>query len=503
MRAKTPEGRAIVERLKVLLGSTDACPRKKIDTHHHRKALDSWTLGHAMGYDMCYDVWEPAYREKVARDILNYDVQGGAYRITMKQLAEGGNHGPGSNHHGSALGGAGLCMLAIMGDPGVDQKLVGQYLQTIEQRILTLFQEGMGDSGYFWEGVGEGQIASDTCFVPMLQAFRVAAGRDYAAGIPGPKALVMRWTSWLMPNPENGQAIFGYPKPVWASGGYGGRIFARSGLSRGGQFCQGFGLLTDPGEKAATLWVYKNVVEPIEQKEYPEYHLGGRPSYDAINLPHRAALSLINWPIGIAPKAPEGLVPKTAGDATKMGYCWFRKGWKDANDIFVGVLCGSRVMGRQPCEEVLVWGLGERHAFFWKRTGAPDFYEGHADGSGAVTHGEDAVAVDYSGASGAEAVVVVAGPAASSFKTLRKGQGSRYAAVQFAGKPCGVLVLSSSGTFPEVRADGDRLVIGGQTVTLDGKRLVLAKHVGPWKPTAGSKSHGKIPPIPISCPIGR
>jgi hypothetical protein len=86
-------------------------------------------------------------------------------------------------------------------------------------------------------------------------------------------------------------------------------------------------------------------------------------------------------------------VPKTAGDASKQGYCWFRKGWKDANDIFVGVHCGSRVMGKQPEEEVLVWGFGERHAFFWKRTGAPDFYEGYADGSGVVTHDENAVAV--------------------------------------------------------------------------------------------------------------
>jgi hypothetical protein len=45
-----------------------------------------------------------------------------------------------------------------------------------------------------------------------------------------------------------------------------------------------------------------------------------------------------------------------------------------------------------------------------------------------------------------------------------------------------VLALSSSGKFPEVRSDGDRLVIGGQTVTFDGKRLVLARHAGPWKP---------------------
>jgi hypothetical protein len=99
------------------------------------------------------------------------------------------------------------------------------------------------------------------------------------------------------------------------------------------------------------------------------------------------------------------------------------------------------------------------------------------------------VAVDYSGASGADAVVIVAGPAASSFKTLRKGQGSRYSTVQFAGKPCGVLALSSSGKFPDARADGERLAIGGQTVTFDGKRLVLAKNAGPWKPMAGPKGN--------------
>jgi len=537
-RAETPEGRAIVERMKFLLGSTDQCPRKSIDRHHGRKVLDSWTLGHAMGYgllyhltgekkyialskeamdiaysgqcdepkrdyswkrpasylrggpsvamvamgyDMCYDLWEPAYREKVARDILNYDA-----RVTMKQMVQGGNHGPKSNHHGSALGGAGLCMLAIAGDTGVDKELHAEYLRTIEQRIQTLFQQGMGDSGTFWEGTGPGQIASDTCFVPMLQAFRVAAGKDYAAGMPGPRALVMRWTSWLMPNPENGQPIFGYTEASWGMGGYGGRTFSRYGLSRGGQFSQGFGLLTDSDEKAATLWVYKNAVEPSEQKDYADYQLGGKPSYDAINLPHRAALALVNWPIGIAPKNPEGIVAKTGGDTTQMGYCWFRQGWKDANDIFVGVLCGSRAQmgGSGRPEDILVWGLGERHVFFWKRTGAPDFYEGYADGSGVVTHDENAVAVDFSGASGSDAVVVVAGPAASTFETTRKGEKSKYSTVQFAGRPAGVLVLSSSGKFPEVAADGDRLVIGGQTVTFDGKRLALAKNAGPWKPAA-------------------
>jgi hypothetical protein len=63
-------------------------------------------------------------------------------------------------------------------------------------------------------------------------------------------------------------------------------------------------------------------LEPAEQKDWAEYQLGGKPSYDAINLPHRAALSLINWPIGIAPENPDGLVPMAAGDASVLLTKW-------------------------------------------------------------------------------------------------------------------------------------------------------------------------------------
>jgi hypothetical protein len=370
-------------------------------------------------------------------------------------------------------------MLAIKGDTGPDQKLISQYLATVENRIAELFRDGMGDTGYFWEGVGPGQIASDTCFVPMLQAFRVAAGRDYAAGMPGPKALILRWTSWLMPNPDNGEPIFGYNEPNWGMGGYGGRTFARYGLSRGGQFSQGFGLLTDPAEKAATLWVYKNAVEPTEQKDYAEYALSGKPSYDAINLPHRAVLAFINWPSGITPKNPEGTIARTRGDTTKMGYCYFRKGWKDQNDIFVGVLTGARAGRGGGSEDILAWGLGERHAFFLKRSGAPNFYRGFEDGSGVVSHQDNAVAVDFGPASGADAVVVVLGPAVRTYKAIKKQGKSAFAAFELAGKPCGVLVFSSSGRFPEARVAGDRLTVGGQAFSFDGQRLAMSKTATP------------------------
>jgi hypothetical protein len=443
----------------------------------------------AMGYDMCFDIWEPAYREKVAKDLLNYDVQGGAYRVTMKQMVQGGNHGPESNHHGSALGGAGLSMLAINGDSNLDQKLIDQYLATVEQRILELFQKGMGDTGWFWEGPGPGQIASDTSFIPMLQAFRIAAGKDYPAGMPGPRALVERWIGWLMLRPETAQPIYANTETSWSMGGYGGRTFGRYGLTRGGSFAQGFGLFTHPDDKAALLWTYKNIVEPSEQKDYTDYQLNGKPSYDAINLPHRAVLSFINWPIGLAPKNPEGITPKTRGDKSRMGYCWFRNGWKDKDDIFVGVQMGSRGSGGGGgrgkgrggggggAEDIAVWGLGERHAFGpISRHGAPDGYQGYQDGSGFVSSQETAVAVDFSRASGADGVVIVLGAAAASYRLTGNKQGkSKFTSVQLGGKPCGVLVLSASGKFPDAVAGGDKLTVGDQTFTLAGGKFNMAK----------------------------
>ncbi len=57
-------------------------------------------------------------------------------------------------------------------------------------------------------------------------------------------------------------------------------------------------------------------------------------------------------------------------------------------------------------------------------------------------------------------------PAGSKAKTFTVNAGKTTFAI---------LVLSADGQFPEPKADGDKVVVGGQTISYDGGKLALAK----------------------------
>lgn len=97
-----------------------------------------------------------------------------------------------------------------------------------------------------------------------------------------------------------------------------------------------------------------------------------------------------------------------------------------------------------------------------------------------VSHKGNAVAVDFSAASGA-AAVVVQGPAASTYRCVKKLGKSKFTSLQLGGSPCGVLVLSASGQFPDPKVDGDKLTLGAQSFSFDGKKLVMAKTAPPMR----------------------
>lgn len=103
-------------------------------------------------------------------------------------------------------------MLAIKGDPGTDSKLLEEYLAGTRKQILRQFSGGLGSGGYFNEGAGPGQITTDTAFVPMLQAMKIAGGRDYISPRPHAQFTALRWVMWL--KIRDGRAW--YPMPQTA-----------------------------------------------------------------------------------------------------------------------------------------------------------------------------------------------------------------------------------------------------------------------------------------------
>jgi hypothetical protein len=77
--------------------------------------------------------------------------------------------------------------------------------------------------------------------------------------------------------------------------------------------------------------------------------------------------------------------------------------------------------------------------------------------------------VDFSGASGAPLLVAGIG--------IGEGQSKgpfAFSTVQAGGQAFTILTLSS-GKAPDVRAQGDSVIAGGQTIRFDGQRIVLGR----------------------------
>jgi len=362
----------------------------------------------AMAYDLCYDGWDESFRRKVCKAIEFYKPIPGT--CTLEYLARGGRHGPGSNHWGPQLGGGALACLAVRNDPGVDNARIDRILQTNIEAYKRQCNQGQGDHGYYSQHVGAGQITTDTAFIPGVQAWRVAGGLDFAKGRPEIPWCTVRWAMWLVPTPLGPQ----YPNPIrW--GCYGGQMFTRHGLSRGGQFAQGFGTVS-PEQKAALLWTYNTVLKPTEAALHPGAGLGpGESSYDTLSPePHRAVLALVNWPIGVEPVNPGNVLPRMVVDERHQWYV-FRQRWRDEDDIIVvNLLGGPRGDYFGLPKRLRIWGMGKR--FMASSVGGdPTHFSSHGDHAWALAWKASegartgALTVDYSGHDGCDAVVLVSG----------------------------------------------------------------------------------------------
>jgi hypothetical protein len=432
--------------------------RDRDDRYSFRKAGGALRAGPsigaiAMAYDLCYDGWDEAFRQKVAKELENYNE---GPNMSLAELAQGKRHGPFSNHWGPQIGGGALALLAIRNDPGVDAKKVDALLDANARTFVRQMTEGFGDGGYFHEHAGPGQIASDTAFVPALQAWKVAGGKDFIEPRPHASAITLIRCYEMLRSGGKTSYMIRHPSS-YGSGTY---PDDRDGLSRGGQFAQGFGAIKE-AYAPALHWVFNHFVEPNEKER----------TYDTISpYPHRAVLALVNWPLKGTERNPAEVLPRVHHDSIKH-YAVFRNRWKDGDDIIVTGLWGARNDGK---ESVMIWGLGERLAW----GSCPKVKESkiggtRSSGSGFIRAGEQVLGVDFSGASGADALIVWVGPGAGG--PLKGSDKTAVGKINAGGTAFHYVTLSSTGRHPEAKADGDRLAIGGQTVAFDGKDLVFAK----------------------------
>jgi len=497
-RAKTPEGRAILKRLRRQLNGSDgesvgaagmwsmshvagfgflyvitgdskyaelgkqameqsfAGAKRKEDTRYaFRGANGALRAGPALGwgalgYDLCYDGWDEAYRNKVRNALMNYN---DGPNKSLAELVRGSRHGPQSNHWGMQIGGGAMAILALMNDPGVDMDRINPLLETSKECFLRKLTEGYGDGGYFTEGDGTGSMGH-IAFLPAIQAWRVAGGKDFYT--PRPNA---QWTSlrWLLGTvvKTDGTILFhkrdGYPHNVWD----------RDGISGGNYFGIGFGIAT-PEQKAAWLWFYNRHFKDRDLK-------AGTPCDTLSYYPHHSILSFVNFPFGTESANPAECIPRASVDHT-FSYCMFRNRWQDGNDIVITFL-GKRPRKHTKAQEIgPIWITAFGTESKWgKMSGDIKHFRVTQDGSSVVaTSDGSCLAVDFSGASGADGMLVMTGPGAPRENTVQAG-----------GQAFSLKFLTASAP-PKPKADGDVVRIGKQTVSFRDDKIVLGTFADPW-----------------------
>lgn len=426
-----------------------------------------WT---AAAYDLCYDAWPEDFRVKVAQAIQNYsDSKGGEWNnpegITLAKMILTPRQGPGSNHFGAVVGGCGLAVLAIKDDPGTDHELLQKYLDVLERQVVRHLSAGWGDGGYYKEGWGASRVGTQGGFLCFLQALKLARGHDYL-NVERPNAsYITMFPRCLLVVRDTSHAYFPYRSNMGPT--YGnpeiGQPSENDGMSQGGHFSEGFGAIADR-YRPALLWTHNHLFCPKNEFDFDT--LGP--------YPHRAMLALVNWPTfsGIHEANPAEVMPLVVRDSLYDHFA-FRNGFHgDASDIVTTVAI-NYPDGTKP-REVMVWGLGGlRLSFGEPKRGAKvtQFVAGR-DGSGTVAAGDFAIAVDYSRASGADALIVTTGGSPPRGET--KSDKAKASSVSIGGVMLNVLTLSSNGKHPEPKIEGETLVVGGQTINFKDGKLSLS-----------------------------
>jgi hypothetical protein len=410
------------------------------------------TLGwYAVGYDLCYDGWDAATREKIGKAIANFKEEhasnGKKGVIDLETLARG-TMPPGSNHYGMQVGGATLAVLAVMDDPGVDRERIRTLLAICENSMVRNLTEGFGDGGFFAEGDGTGSMASIMVFLNALQGWKNAMGRDYAnTERPNARMTALKWVYLTVV--RGGQPDFW---PI--RGAYGKNVWARHGLSGGGYFAIGMGAVTDE-QKAAMKWYYDHFLAGPDS--------AAKAPYDTVSpYPHVAVNAFVNWPLGIKERNPAEILPLCYRDTVHGFYAW-RNRWQDENDIVISILTrpteGYMRAGSEDAFRVAAFGK----KFNWGHTGGGDtrhwWRSPKGDTSVMTFNNGTSIAVDFTKASGADAMLVTTGP----------GEGRQVKV----GSTSLTFKFLTSGEEPAVSVEGNTAIIGKQRIAIKDGNLAF------------------------------
>ncbi len=427
----------------------------------------------AAGYDMAYDGWDPAFRRTVAQAIEHYNGDGGHDHdrgITLSGLTRARmrhySHPPQSNHWGMQVGGAALALMAITGDPEIDdQDHIDALLAHSRNAMRRVLNIGFGNTGYFAEGDGCGSMASHIVLLSALQAWRVSQGLDYFQARPNASWTSLKYVFLTVPPGSSPEALrHGFP----TRGGYPHNVWDRfTGLSGAGYFAIGYGAV-NPVERLPLWWFYNTHLRQFDEQR--------RAPWDSTSpYPHHTVLAFINTPFGAPLVNPQEVLPRAIRDH-RYGFFAFRNRWQDRNDILITQLTQQawQRFRHGPEEEMTVWHHGQRE--YWGTIPTPvETYRSSADGSAII--GNDShrwMIIDFSGASGANGLLIEVNGRAASDQVL-----------SLAGHRLAIRHLGPGGATAQV--DDGQLIIGNQRLQWQDGQPRLSHWAGPWQgPTVGA-----------------
>lgn len=410
----------------------------------------------AIAYDLCYEAWPEDYRQKVVREIQTN--RPGAMtsdsELSLETLVAAENYPPASNHYGAYIAGPGFVALALRGDPGVDTQRMDALLVRVGLGLRSLFSGGFGDGGWFAEGTGGDMTSTQPGVASLLQSLRVAAGQDWCGGRPNPRMVILTRVLELVPRED------GVHRPARGAYAHG------TGYRTRNLFGTGIGALPET-YREGMAWVYENF-----------FDLDGDPAtrlFESGSDPLMAVYACVNWPSD-PPKAASTAVFPLAVHDSLHGYVLCRNRLKDANDcVFYGLARRGPVgyLKPPPSQWVEIWALGLRTSM-GRMEGNTTHWQPGAGGSACFTVGGIPWAVDYSGASGATALIVNVGGEPG--QEVGGVAAKAVARSVTAGRYTYNALLFCEHAVPDIAVAGECLTIGGQTVTCDGKRVTL----GTW-----------------------
>jgi len=411
---------------------------------------------HAVGYDLCYDGWEPADREKFGRAIAEYAGKSSTAKEkksgNLESLARG-TMPPASNHFGMQIGGAVLALLAVSGEPWVDQARVDRLLKVAERNTIRNLRDGFGDGGFFKEGDGTGSMSSHIVFTTAMQAWRTAGGKDFCSvERPNARMIGLKWIYQTVV--RDGRPDFW---PI--RGKYGHNVWGRDGISGAGYLAHTLGAVRD-GERAAMKWYYETFLADADRD---------KGACDTVSpYPQVAVTAFVNWPTRLKARNPAEVLPLCYRDSAAHFYLW-RNRWKDADDTVITVLLTRTrgYMDSKPDKTLRINAGGKHLSWGTVAHGPPRHWDHSPKGTTSTLTLSDgtAFAVDFSGASGADVMLVTTGKAEGGTVEL----GGRKITCYFPTVP----------NAPDVRVGNDAVAVGRQRITLRGGNLVLEKRGEP------------------------